>query len=140
MSLVEFLRARLGELERRAEGSGRVAWLNYRNADGSMHHTTVAAEAGDEWVVDGQIATGWTSADVIYDEREVLAEVAAKRRLIREAFAHAAVIDGEWGCCHEEEQIEAGMCPDTHVDNLPILRLLALPYADHPDYREEWKP
>jgi hypothetical protein len=22
----------------------------------------------------------------------------------------------------------------------PTLRLLALPYADHPDYREEWKP
>ncbi|WP_454050428.1 DUF6221 family protein [Cellulomonas sp. Marseille-Q8402] len=22
----------------------------------------------------------------------------------------------------------------------PILELLALPYADHPDYREEWRP
>ncbi|MDR7253693.1 hypothetical protein J2X46_002683 [Nocardioides sp. BE266] len=22
----------------------------------------------------------------------------------------------------------------------PIIRLLALPYADHPDYREEWRP
>lgn len=23
---------------------------------------------------------------------------------------------------------------------LPVLRLLALPYSNHPDYREEWKP
>jgi hypothetical protein len=23
---------------------------------------------------------------------------------------------------------------------LPVLRLLALPYADHPDYRPDWAP
>lgn len=27
---------------------------------------------------------------------------------------------------------------DAHVDRM--LRLLALPYADHDDYREDWRP
>lgn len=133
-SLVEFLRARLDELEQHAKGSGRVAWLTYRNADGSMHHTTVAAAAGDEWVVDGQIATGWTSAEVIYDERDVLAEVDAKRRIVARAeFVGAA------------GRPSAGPASTTITDGGyrvldEVLRLLALPYADHADYREEWKP
>lgn len=28
----------------------------------------------------------------------------------------------------------------THVEQCPILRALALPYADRPGYREEWRP
>jgi hypothetical protein len=27
-----------------------------------------------------------------------------------------------------------------HPEPCPTLRLMALPYADHPDYREEWRP
>lgn len=47
----------------------------------------------------------------LHDPARVLAECEAKRQIV------------------EYVQIE------THV-----LQLLALPYADHPDYREEWKP
>lgn len=43
----------------------------------------------------------------------VLAEIEAKRRIV------------EWF---------------TKPSDLLILRCLALPYADHPDYRQEWKP
>lgn len=40
---------------------------------------------------------------------------------------------------------EAGQHPDfcghdKHELPCPTLRLLARPYADHPDYREEWRP
>ncbi|MFJ3193767.1 DUF6221 family protein [Streptomyces griseoviridis] len=31
-------------------------------------------------------------------------------------------------------------CPDGAFGNDAVLRLLALPYADHPDYRPEWAP
>lgn len=27
-----------------------------------------------------------------------------------------------------------------HPEPCPTLRLMALPFADHPDYREEWRP
>ena len=27
-----------------------------------------------------------------------------------------------------------------HADPCPTLRLMSLPYAEHPDYREEWRP
>jgi hypothetical protein len=34
-----------------------------------------------------------------------------------------------------------GRCADCgHAAPCPTLRLLALPYADHPDYREDWRP
>lgn len=62
-----------------------------------------------------------------------LAEVDAKRRLLavhtfeRKPGAHDC--PGEW----------AGYSDDPD-EPCPTLRLLALPYADHPSYREEWRP
>lgn len=73
-----------------------------------------------------------------HDPAAVLRDVAAKRGMIRLAFQHAAKIDGEWGCCHSAEQIEAGLCE--YGPELELLQLLAAPYAAHPDYRPEWAP
>ncbi|HZX99299.1 MAG TPA: DUF6221 family protein [Dermatophilaceae bacterium] len=43
---------------------------------------------------------------------------------------------GDWcvGCCYNryEERITE------HIDDCPILRALALPFAGHPDFRDEW--
>lgn len=58
----------------------------------------------------------------------VLAECEAKRRIVSHCdllirgpeFGHFTESDGDSG--------------------RTILRALALPYADHPDYREEWRP
>lgn len=52
----------------------------------------------------------------------VLADVAAKRRILDFIDEDPPFLDGgSWA----------------YLD--PILRLLALPYADHPDYRQEWR-
>lgn len=68
----------------------------------------------------------------------VLREVEAKRRIVDE---HANVNDGDCGTCviglwgyptHGGSRPESWPCP--------TLRLLALPYADHPAYRAEWAP
>lgn len=59
-----------------------------------------------------------------HDPHAVLAECEAKRRLIEAAE--------EW----RWDRDLAG--PDPHSDW--VLELLALPYAGHPDYRDEWKP
>lgn len=52
----------------------------------------------------------------------VLAECEAKRRIVAEA-----------------NRFEGDDDPGAHV-LVGVLELLALPYADHPDYREEWRP
>ena len=68
----------------------------------------------------------------------ILAEVAAKRRLIAEAFAYEQQIDGEWGCCHSAAQIEAGECRRIPSDEIKALRILAAPYAGREGWRAEW--
>jgi hypothetical protein len=77
---------------------------------------------------------------VRHDPARVLSEIDAKRQILQQAFEHAAKIDGEWGCCHDAEAIEAGHCEEQRPNDLPLLRLLALPYVDRPGYREEWRP
>lgn len=61
-----------------------------------------------------------------HDPARVLREVDAKRRLIQ----------------LYEAQMETGGFVGTFYANTaePSLRLLALPYADDPEYREEWRP
>jgi hypothetical protein len=57
--------------------------------------------------------------------RRLLAECEAKRRIVELSWHHLG--DEEYGWGMEEAKRQ-------------ILTLLALPYADHPDYREEWRP
>ncbi|MER5350615.1 DUF6221 family protein [Kitasatospora sp. NPDC002551] len=84
-----------------------------------------------EPVVD--VMYGW--CDLVTDEVEVerthhqqhlpnrvLAEIAAKRRIIAE-------------CCH---MIRRGQPEKAGAEW--ILQVLAMPYADRPDYRPEWAP
>ncbi|MEU2724099.1 DUF6221 family protein [Streptomyces smyrnaeus] len=58
-----------------------------------------------------------------HDPARVLDEVDAKRRILR------------W---HLDEEC-CSVCLDD-VEGCPLFRALALPYASHPDYREEWRP
>jgi hypothetical protein len=74
-------------------------------------------------------------AETIHQRSRALRDVEAKRRIVEE---HEHELSGdEAGCwtCHEDRDyglIESGWCP--------TLRLLALPYADHEDYDETWRP
>jgi hypothetical protein len=64
----------------------------------------------------------------------VLAECAAKRQIIE---LHGLNDGTDWPvclvCC-DSAGYEAELYP------CATLRLLAVPYADHPDYRQEWRP
>lgn len=61
------------------------------------------------------------AAALHYAPDRVLAECEAKRRIVER---HSG--------CDEVSYGDTSTCPDA--------RDLALPYADHPDYRPEWKP
>ena len=63
-----------------------------------------------------------------HDPARVLREVEAKRRIIDLYEQQAA------------KQSENAMEEDRTWTLEPVILLLALPYADHEDYREEWRP
>ncbi len=58
------------------------------------------------------------------DPARVLAECEAKRRIVKAMVDHDGYAYGE----------------PSYYDVPLVLELLALPYASHPDYREEWRP
>lgn len=110
MILVEFLRARLDERHARAAKLLRYAQEN----DVAVRDPRLL----------GRTVPGWHDwPEVEQMAREVLAEADAKRRIVE--LAESLDVPG-WG--------------DTYAEMQKVLRLIALPYAGHADYREEWKP
>jgi hypothetical protein len=69
-----------------------------------------------------------------HDPARVLREIDAKRRIMQ---VHNA--QDSWGMCVACPRDERGAM-QVEIEDCPILRLLALPYADRPGYREEWRP
>ncbi len=102
----------------------------------------VAAQAGDRWPVGGldeQVPAGVREHVARHDPQAVLADCAARWRLVlacRELRPDQAFVGSR----------QTGMAdfPVPPVDARQLaaltLALLALPYADHPDYRPEWRP
>jgi hypothetical protein len=119
--LVTFLRARLAATAARAEAARANAWYQAEDLE----------------------RQGFESADALLIAREadparVLREVEAKRGLLKEARSYAEAIEAEFGW--QRDEIEAGAIRDGGNAGERMLRILALPYADHPDYRPEWAP
>ena len=134
MDLVEFLNARLDEDEQAARAAGDDRWaLIPVYEDATIRHGRMPeprsiqmVEANGEEV--GNVH-GVAHAEHIarHDPARVLAEVDAKRQVV-------AYVAGEL-------EDKGGDNPWWYEDKLrPVLCLLALPYADHPDYDEAWRP
>ena len=72
-----------------------------------------------------------------WDNARVLAEVEAKRRLVD----WSAPVSGSERVPTDRPGVY-DVRPVRHVneDGEDVLRYLAMPYADHPDYLEEWRP
>lgn len=126
VDLVDFLRARLNEDE------AAVARLDHYNPDeGGYYACPGTRPSGEPY---GDLPSGEEHCDCGLAERrrrEEL-EVEAKRRIIDEIrgslMTRAADSDGEgWVAGHWQVAED-------------LLRLLALPYRDHPEYRREWTP
>jgi hypothetical protein len=148
ITLVEFLLARLDEDARKARAAetGR-RWEALTRADSGPQVRVGDGDMDDpgpEWrrevvhpmwhcddELDGcpDVARGWIAeAEHIarHDPAWVLAEVAAKRRIVR--------------LCEAGIDPKAPATPGVRAGYRAILGYLALPYAEHPDYQEEWKP
>ena len=121
--LVEFLRARLDEDEALAREAPAGPW-HIGNAVDPTQPCHVHTFPGARMVADG---LNWLVAEHIARQNpaRALAEVSAKRRIVD---------------LYEMTSTSAELDPDAWLVMKETVAHLATPYADHPDYREEWKP
>ncbi|GAA0347789.1 DUF6221 family protein [Actinoallomurus spadix] len=128
--LVEFLRARLTEDEQTALAVP-VGSINLPPA----HWSAGSGPLGEGWVLGTKEDINAHSAEAAehiarHDPARIVREVQAKRRLLDQLYPEIKgadeAIEGEWNR------------NPYNADGL--LELLALPYANHPQYREEWRP
>lgn len=134
--IAAWLTAIWDEQEAAAEGNGTIAWLTFREADGSMRYTAVASgEPDDHWVIDGDERTDYASADVVLDWHAVLARIAADRQIL---LLHGVAWNAEvCTICHHYPD---GETPERAAWPCLTVRVLAVPYADRPGYQESWRP
>ncbi|WP_219825902.1 DUF6221 family protein [Nonomuraea typhae] len=137
--LIAFLRARLDDEERTARAATPGPWRVDPDRLLSGLHRVVTADciegptAGHEHgsvVVAGDDVGGTASCDaqhiVLHDPARVLREVEAKRQLLDQFRLRG-------------DSVRRTVQPATGGVWDDLLRLLALPYADHPEFREQWK-
>lgn len=126
--LVEFLRARLEEDEaaaRAADGDRIEATPLYAG----VSYPTLRGDRKDRYT--GELPATLAGHAARHDPARTLAEAEAKRGILAYAMRRVSCSDA-----HPQADMYH---PDGHADR-KLLQLLALPYADHPDYHEEWKP
>ena len=119
MDLVQFLRDRLDEEEgiARAATQGEWVWSREFVTPPGYHHRTI-----------GPLEPGDAAHIAAHDPARVLRNVEAKRGIVDDL---AEVIRwGERKGPDYQDGVDA--CERT-------LKRLALPYADHPGFREEWR-
>jgi hypothetical protein len=128
--LLKFLRDRLGEDERVAQAA--------------------AAELGSAWYYDDEFVLARREDDMVatgsqdfldrehgehiarHDPARVLREIDAKRQVL-DWYEQRAAVDSRGEDPDDYENV-TGSTLET------VVQILALPYADGPGYREEWRP
>lgn len=132
--LIEFLRARLDEDEQIARSAGGATWVVNM---GDVVSTALAErDYGPDgiWVASASFSCegdaealheGHAEHIARHDPARVLAEVDAKRRII-----DLIVLNADGQPLYRDSGAEVWE---------DVLRLLALPFAVHPHFREEWR-
>lgn len=137
-ALVQFLRDRLDDDERAARAATPGPW----KVDDETFTESVGASDGVSVISGSRYGGGAPPVDTEdalhiarHDPARVLREVEAKRRIVDEIVPAMNGmddrIDGEWG---------VGAMDPSEYESVDLLKLLALPYADHADYRDDWRP
>ena len=132
--LVAFLRARLDEdsaAAKKAAPEGEAWELDNVPEDSAR----IEIASPHEWEVvvydEGRPSRGQAEHILRWQPARVLREVEAKRRIVDE-YNEVRRMDRP----EPEPEYAVGRA----VGLGEAVRLLALPYSDHPDYREEWRP
>lgn len=115
--LVRWLRAQLDEDEQEAQ-------------DALKRATTTRRRIGGEWVEDTVQPPEWRRS--VWGPARVLREIDAKRRVL-DWYKQRAAVDSRGEDPDDYENV-TGSTLET------VVQMLALPYADRPGYRDEWRP
>lgn len=119
--LVAFVRARLDDDEAAAHDAWPSPWLLDDEEYGIVSPEEDSAVDIASAIVCSSNQQRATNRHIArHQPARLLADVEAKRRILA-------------ACQHHES-------PDTFDLIDDVLRLLAVPYADHSDYQEEWRP
>lgn len=151
-TLSAFMLARITEDEAAARAAAELAETPWRATYGRQVET-----AREGYLVTPEDEHSYTTApsDAVgehiarHDPARVLAECAAKRRIVEDHFLMDGGAPETYPYMAEgygEPRIVYPGCAVCHRDASPsrhgcdTVRVLAVPYADHPDYLEEWRP
>ncbi|NVI86457.1 DUF6221 family protein [Actinomadura sp. BRA 177] len=124
MDLVEFLRARLARDEQIARDSSSAPWK-------ATPAGTINIDSEEPAFVAKAENDAYAEHIARHHPARTLAEVAARRQIVDDYEKSAWIL----GQGHRTPELEAAQAVRESV-----LRLLALPYATHPAYQEEWRP
>jgi hypothetical protein len=140
--LIAFLNTRLDEDEETARATSRPAFRQWHAEpwydgeflnDGRTVRADLWGKTGMQFTGQGAIATVMAGHIARHDPARVLREVEAKRAILAVVVPEIKGMDqqiiSEWGDSRDEI--------DAH---LPLLRIMAAVYSDHPDYQQEWAP
>ncbi|MFI5635758.1 DUF6221 family protein [Streptomyces sp. NPDC051664] len=132
--LVQFLRDRLDEDEKMAGAAAEGPWSVDHGDYGVLVYGAdqSAVVCGGCW--GGEASVFESTADALHivrhDPARVLAVVEAKRAAISHYKKLRRFAEKER--CEEYVLAEGA--------GAVVIKMLALPYADHPDYRDNWRP
>lgn len=134
--LTEFLLERLDEDAAAARAAHDGPWSTYSRV--YWEDDLKGVRSADDGLVIAELVPADAEHIARWNPRRALAEIEAKRALIRQAFQRAAKVDGERGCSHDADAIAAGVCPAQRPEQQPELLILAAPYCAHPDFDPSW--
>ncbi|MEU0991948.1 DUF6221 family protein [Streptomyces sp. NPDC005953] len=149
--LITFLRARLDEDRDEALAASPGPWT----PDGDEYEVLAAdgITVCDGFALSNRQLQATVRHIARHDPARALREVTAKRELLDEHLAakHSVCEDSWYTCPAATEDRDGGVCSQDDMHGEPCecgrddrlartLQLLALPYADHPDYQESWRP
>jgi len=149
--LADFLRARYGEIRALAEAGSPGPWSVNAESDEvvAIDGITVA----DGFALSGRQLRATTAHIAANDPAHVLADIDAKLALVDDLLTehHHVCADDWYTCPAATKEREGDTCCDDDRSGGPCecgrderverrLRLLAQPFAGHPDYQVEWVP
>ena len=119
VTLTEFLTARIDEDEAVARAEAEMQARFFGAPEFTITYEWARITRHENGAQGSSFARGCPSP------ARVLAECEAKRRIVLDLEPGAG--EGDWYAGQDHLHAQ-------------VLRALALPYADHPDYQQEWKP
>jgi hypothetical protein len=144
VDLVTFLRARLDEREAAARAANPSPWRRITNQEPRLSSTTIfgASYLGDQEKLRNvcNVELSWerdanAAHIVLNDPAFVLADVAAKRRILSDVYEPLRELES---AIQDENDTGEDPSINWHEVSDRLLCALAAPFAQHPDFDPAW--